>query len=403
MFRDDPQVHIIGHWNYPAGTVKTIYVSSNCKDVELFVNGKSLGHGKNSEHYLFTFENVAFEPGEIKAIAYNDGVSAATYSIHTAGEPVALRLTPVLGPDGLLADGSDTALIDVEAVDANGERCPTVQQRVDFDCDGPAIWRGGYDSGKTNSINNKFLDIEAGINRVAVRSTLKAGKITITAKSSGLKSASVTIESSRFAKENGFATAMPALSKTEFPKSQPLWANLTEPVPAITTAALSAEAAAAGRFIESVAYTGPTAGAKVQTGAANGAKIYSDRDLAFADLPQELSGADWVQVPQADALYSAVDFMQLVIRGGTVVYVAHDARLAPPNWLATQFRATDLTATVNGQPMKIFSHASRDEGSVTLGSNTEDASVKEANAYIVFVNATKTTMTNTNENASQPK
>ena len=41
MFRDDPQVHIIGHWNYPAGTKKTIYVASNCGDVELFVNGKS--------------------------------------------------------------------------------------------------------------------------------------------------------------------------------------------------------------------------------------------------------------------------------------------------------------------------------------------------------------------------
>ena len=45
-----------------------IYVTSNCQDVELFANGKSLGHGKVSDRYLFTFPDVAFEPGEIKAV-----------------------------------------------------------------------------------------------------------------------------------------------------------------------------------------------------------------------------------------------------------------------------------------------------------------------------------------------
>ncbi len=176
MFRSDPQIHIIGHWNYPAGTKKSIYVVSNCSDVELFVNGKSLGHGKVSEHYLFTFENVAWEPGEIKAVACKDGKEIISESKHTVGPPVALKLTPILGPDGLQANGSDVVLIDVEAVDANGERCPTFQQRVDFDISGPGIWRGGYNSGKTNSINNKYLDLECGINRVAVRSTETPGR-----------------------------------------------------------------------------------------------------------------------------------------------------------------------------------------------------------------------------------
>ena len=55
LFRDDPQVHIIGHWSYPAGTKKTVYVASNADDVELFVNGRPLGHGKVSDRYLFTF------------------------------------------------------------------------------------------------------------------------------------------------------------------------------------------------------------------------------------------------------------------------------------------------------------------------------------------------------------
>jgi hypothetical protein len=93
MFRDDPQVHVIGHWTYPAGTRKTVYVASNCQDVQLFVNGKSLGHGTASEHYLFTFPDVAWEPGEIKAVGYNAGSPAATNAVRTAGPPVALRLS----------------------------------------------------------------------------------------------------------------------------------------------------------------------------------------------------------------------------------------------------------------------------------------------------------------------
>jgi hypothetical protein len=129
MFRDDPQVHIIGHWSYPAGTRKAVYVASNAADVELFVNGRSLGHGKVSDGYLFTFPDVAWEAGEISAVAYAGGKPVATQSKHTIGPPVALRMTPITGPGGLHADGSDIALIDVEAVDAKGDRCPTFQQR----------------------------------------------------------------------------------------------------------------------------------------------------------------------------------------------------------------------------------------------------------------------------------
>ena len=231
----------------------------------------------------------------------------------------------------------------LKPVDArDGERCPTFQQRVDFDCTGPAIWRGGYNSGKTNSINNKYLDLEAGINRVAVRSTLESGAITVTAESSGLKSGSVTIDSHSFAIENGYTTAMTALPKTELPKSQPVWANLTEPVPPITTTTLSSSSAMAGKFIESFAYTGPTAGVRVQKNVADGGKIYSDRDFTFTGLPKGLSGADWVQTAQADSLYSAVDLMQLVVQADTDVYIAHDDRLPLPAWLKNQFKPDRL-------------------------------------------------------------
>ena len=64
-------------------------------------------------------------------------------------KPKRLKLTPHVSPDGLQADGSDVAFFDVEVVDAQGRRCPTDEARVDFKLDGPAIWRGGYNSGKT--------------------------------------------------------------------------------------------------------------------------------------------------------------------------------------------------------------------------------------------------------------
>ena len=85
------------------------------------------------------------------------------------------------------ADGSDVALIDFEVVDAQGRRCPTDEARVDFDITGPAIWRGGFNAAKLNTTNNLYLDTECGINRVAIRSTLTPGTITLTAKRDGLQ------------------------------------------------------------------------------------------------------------------------------------------------------------------------------------------------------------------------
>lgn len=87
------------------------------------------------------------------------------------------------------------ALFDVEAVDAAGRRCPTDESRVDFKLTGPAIWRGGYDSGIVDSTNNLYLDTEDGINRVAIRSTTTPGEISLTASRSPLKTATVRLRS----------------------------------------------------------------------------------------------------------------------------------------------------------------------------------------------------------------
>lgn len=207
-----PDLHILGHWSYPADrkTVKMIYVIANTESVELLVNGKSVGvNSKPESGWIFSFPEVEFTPGSLKAVAKNGTKAVAQQELTTAGAPAAIRLTPILGPGGLQADGEDVALIDVEVVDAKGQRCPTDDARVDFTCGGPGIWRGGYNSGKTDSTNNLYLNTELGINRVAVRSTPSAGTITVTAKREGLKQAEVQIVAKSVVVTDGIATFVP--------------------------------------------------------------------------------------------------------------------------------------------------------------------------------------------------
>jgi beta-galactosidase len=190
--------------------VKIMRPAPNTQSVELIVNGKS--HGVNSKPdngWVFAFPDVEFAPGSIKAIGKNGAKVVAQQELTTAGPAAAIKLTSIVGPKGFQADGEDISLIDFEVVDAKGQRCPTDDARVDFTCTGPGIWRGGYNSGKLNSTNNLYLNTELGINRVAVRSTLTAGTITVTAKRDGLKSAQVQITSKPVVIADGIATTRP--------------------------------------------------------------------------------------------------------------------------------------------------------------------------------------------------
>jgi len=193
---EQPRLHIVGHWNYAPNTTKAVTVISSAERVELFLNGKSLGFGEQSARFLFTFANVAFQPGELRAIGYAaDGKKLCEAQLQTAGEPAALRLGVRTAPNGLRADAADLALVEVEVVDAKGQRCPTALNLIDFKLDGPAEWRGGIAQGEKNFILAKSLPVECGVNRVLVRSTTAAGKITVTASSAGLKSDSIEIVS----------------------------------------------------------------------------------------------------------------------------------------------------------------------------------------------------------------
>ena len=204
------QTYIIGHWNYPENTVKPVQVVSTGEEVELFLNGNSLGKGKRQYNFLFTFDNVAFKPGKLEAVSYNKaGKEISRYAVNTAGEPASLKLTAIQNPEGFHADGADMTLIQVEVVDKDGKRCPLDNRTVQFTLNGHAEWRGGIAQGENNHILDTNLPVECGINRALIRSTTAAGKVTLTAQAKGLPSASLTLETVPVKVTGGLSTYLP--------------------------------------------------------------------------------------------------------------------------------------------------------------------------------------------------
>ena len=225
------KTYIVGHWNYgdsEKGKVKSekltkpVFVVSTADEVELFLNGKSLGKGKQSYRYLFTFENVPFEPGTLEAV----GSDSSRYKLETVGEPYQLTLTAIENPNGTKADGADMVLFQVEVVDKLGRRCPLDDRMIHFELSGEATWIGGIatrnnqtlqrpddgnregllDAAATKNISDNYvgamsLPVECGINRVLVRTTTKAGKIRLKATAEGMKPAMMQVKSERVKSE----------------------------------------------------------------------------------------------------------------------------------------------------------------------------------------------------------
>lgn len=219
---EKPRIYIMGHWNYKAGTTKDIYVVSSTDKVELFINDKSQGYGKQQYRFLYTFKDIKFQPGTIKAIGYDvAGNKLCSSEKKTIGESKRIQLTSYTAPEGMLANGADLALIEVEVVDKNGNRNPIAFNKIDFELEGPAEWRGGIAQGPDNYILSKSLPVELGVNRILIRSTTKAGTIMLSAKSEGLESDSIHIRSNPIKVENGLSEVAPAINLPSYLKRGP--------------------------------------------------------------------------------------------------------------------------------------------------------------------------------------
>ncbi len=207
---EKPAIHILGHWNYTPGVKKDVFVVSTAEKVELLVNGATRGYGTQTYRFLFTFKDVEWSPGTIRAVGYDAKDAKVCETQHvTTGEPAAIKLT-LLGPKSLRADGADLALVQVEVVDGEGRRCPTALNAIDFTLTGPAEWRGGIAQGPGNCILAKSLPVECGVNRVLIRSTTTAGKVTLAAQSTGLKPATLEFTSAAVPVADGLSPSLPA-------------------------------------------------------------------------------------------------------------------------------------------------------------------------------------------------
>jgi hypothetical protein len=258
-----------------------------------------------------------------------------------------------------MADGSDIAMFDVEVLDANGNRCPTFEDRVDFTCSGQGIFLGGYNSGirYSTNVNNLtsgyHLNVECGINRVFVRSTRTAGTFTLNVTGTGLSSATASVASVPVSNPNGLSTVWPQkFSVALGAEPPPVKEGVPPPPPAP-----GASPAPATDVVDLV-YSGANPNATLITGIQTGALVYMDRSVTFGTLPAYLTGGEFIRPYQNDAgESSSTDQYQFNLSRYSYVYQLIDAANDMPaheNNLNYQWKKLPDQVVVNGRPMNVF-------------------------------------------------
>ena len=193
---DKDVLHIFPHWNWNPGDTVDVWAYYNHADsVELFLNGKTLGAKKKEGDDLHVWWRVPFEPGNIKAISYKNGKEFLSQEIKTAGAPVSIRLTA--DRDNLKATGKDLSFITVEALDKDGNVVPVADNLIRFTVEGEGFIAGTDNGDPTNpnSLKKPERNLFNGKCLVVVQDDIKPGSIKLTAKSEGLKEATVLINS----------------------------------------------------------------------------------------------------------------------------------------------------------------------------------------------------------------
>lgn len=378
MWRPEAQIHVVGHWNYKEGTKKDMYVVSNCASVKLYVNGELLGTDSEPENgYVFKFPKIAWEKGEIKVEGYLDDKLVVSQTKKTIGEPVAIKLTPITGAKGWLADGSDIALVDFEVVDENGDRCPLDADKVDFTISDPGVWRGGYNSGKENSTNNLYLDTEVGINRVAIRSLLEAGEVTITASRKGLKSASITLTSLPIKIIDGLTKELPQVYFDGIVAEEPTPVHIPEMPPYVPGIKNRSE------LFTNFSYTGD-AKAMLRTTMNWGKKAYTDVDQNYTVIPSYLRFGEYIRTPNSDTKYWARDQLQFIAGADMYIYILHDDRVKRPAFLLEDYKDNGDNVKVGDVVMSVFKRTAKKGESIIMAGNSDSGVPKESRMYTVI-------------------
>jgi len=135
---DLPMAHILPHWNWPErrGLVTPVHVYTSGDEAELFLNGKSLGKKKKGQYeYRLKWDDVVYQPGEIKVVAYKNGIKWAEDKMVTTGK--ATHLSASADRNAVKSDGSDLVFITVKVEDKNNLLVPRSSNLVNFSIEGP--------------------------------------------------------------------------------------------------------------------------------------------------------------------------------------------------------------------------------------------------------------------------
>jgi beta-galactosidase len=194
---DFPMAHILPHWTWPerVGQVTPVHVFTSGDEAELFLNGRSLGRKKKGQYeYRLRWDDVVYEPGTLKVIAYKNGKKWATDEVKTAGAPSKLELNP--DRSTIRADGKDLSFVTVKVTDANGITVPRANNQLHFKIEGPGeiVATDNGDPGSFESFQSLDRHAFNGLCLVIVRGEAgRPGKITITGEGEGLKIGKTTI------------------------------------------------------------------------------------------------------------------------------------------------------------------------------------------------------------------
>lgn len=189
-------LHIYPHWNWKIGELVDVWAYyNNADEVELFLNGKSLGTRSKKNDELHVMWKVPFENGTLKAVSKKNGKIVAEKIIKTADKPAQLKLSP--DRSTISADGKDLSFITVDILDENGVLVPTANNEILFSVkgNGKIVGVTSGDPVSHESMKGDRHTALSGKCLVIIQADKNAGNIEVTASADGLKSSQIVIRS----------------------------------------------------------------------------------------------------------------------------------------------------------------------------------------------------------------
>lgn len=186
---------ISSHWNRQEGKKYNLYTYTNADEVELLVNGKSMGVQQNSmdvkKRNTLYWKDIPFAPGNITAIAKKGGKEVARHQLETTGDAVALKIETENTNPGWKADGMELQYVKVYAIDSKGRKVPTASGEISFDVSGAAslIAVDNGDHSGDEPFSGTHIKMYRGFAMAILRAGQTAGTVKVNVSAAGMKPA----------------------------------------------------------------------------------------------------------------------------------------------------------------------------------------------------------------------